>query len=58
MLSRQQILLVVCISAAVAFILLLRHFSTLPETLVFILGGGVPFEIYLIISVFILPYRD
>ena len=58
MLSRQQILLVACILAAAAFILLLRHFFQLPETLAFLVGGGVPLEIYLIISVFILPYVD
>jgi len=58
MLSRQQIILVVSILAAVAFILLLRHFFQLTETVVFIFGGGVPLEIYLIISVFILPYGD
>ena len=58
MLSRQQILLVICILVAVSFILLLRHLFQLPETVVFVFGGGVPLEIYLIISVFILPYRD
>jgi hypothetical protein len=40
-----------CILAAVALILLLSHFQ-LPGSLVFTAGGGVPLATYLLISVF------